>query len=129
VPDLPMPTSIKSHGPSPLLKTIRREGMTIRQLYETVSAGFWHMGVVGTSTSIADLMEEWFTAGAADGFNIRPPCIPVDAQDFVALVIPELQRRGLFRTKYESTTLRGNLGLKRAESRAMKRARLEFVAL
>jgi alkanesulfonate monooxygenase len=129
IPDLPMPASLKNHGPSPLLKTIRRDGMTIRQLYEAVSAGFWHMGVVGTPTSIADLMEEWFITGAADGFNIQSPCIPVDSQDFVELVIPELQRRGLFRTEYESTTLRGNLGLKRAESRAMKRARPELATL
>ena len=59
---------------------------------------------------IADLMEEWFTTGAADGFNIQPPCIPVSAEDFVELVTPELQRRGLFRTEYETTTLRGHLG-------------------
>jgi FMN-dependent oxidoreductase (nitrilotriacetate monooxygenase family) len=129
VPDLPMPASLKNHGPSPLLNTIRQDGMTIRQLYEAVSAGFWHMGVVGTTTSIADLMEEWFTSGAADGFNIQSPCIPVDSQDFVDLVIPELQRRGLFRTEYESATLRGNLGLKPAASRAMQEARPELARL
>jgi alkanesulfonate monooxygenase len=87
------------------------------------------MGVVGTTTSIADLMEEWFTSGAADGFNIQSPCIPVDSQDFVDLVIPELQRRGLFRTEYESATLRGNLGLKPAASRAMQEARPELARL
>jgi alkanesulfonate monooxygenase len=129
VPDLPMPTSSKTDGPSPLLETVRREGMTIRRLYEAVAAGFWHMGVVGTPTSIADLMEEWFTTGAADGFNIQSPCIPVDCQDFVELVIPELQRRGLFRTEYESSTLRGNLGLKAAESRTMQHARAELATL
>ena len=62
-------------------------------------------------------MEEWFTTGAADGFLIQSPCIPVDSADFVTLVIPELQRRGLYRTAYESTTLRGNLGLAPAHSR------------
>ena len=123
VPDLPVPANRKGHFSSPLLEKVQREGLTIRQLYETVSAGFWHMGMVGTPTSIADVMEEWFTAGAADGFNIQSPCIPVDSQDFVELVIPELQRRGLFRTDYESTTLRGNLGLKLARTRAMERAR------
>ncbi|MBS0561904.1 MAG: LLM class flavin-dependent oxidoreductase [Proteobacteria bacterium] len=126
IPDLPMPSTIKSHGPSPLLQTLRNECSTIRELYERVSAGFWHMGVVGTPTSIADLMEEWFTTGAADGFNVQSPCIPVDSQDFVDLVIPELQRRGLFRTEYESATLRGSLGLKPAAARTMPRTRAEF---
>jgi alkanesulfonate monooxygenase len=82
-----------------------------------VSGGFWHLGVVGTPVMIADLMEEWFTTGAADGFNIQPPCIPVSAEDFVELVTPELQRRGLFRTEYETTTLRGHLGLRPAVNR------------
>ena len=77
VPDLPMPKNRKSHFSLPLLEKVRREDLTIRQLYETVSAGFWHMGMVGTPTSIADLMEEWFTTDAADGFNIQSrlhPC-------------------------------------------------------
>jgi FMN-dependent oxidoreductase (nitrilotriacetate monooxygenase family) len=117
VPDLPMPANRKGHFSSPLLEKVRREKLTVRQLYETVSAGFWHMGVIGTPTSIADTMEEWYTTGAADGFNIQSPCIPVDSADFVELVIPELQRRGLFRTEYESTTLRGHLGLRPARSR------------
>ena len=62
-------------------------------------------------------MEEWFTTGAADGFNIQAPCIPVSAEDFVELVTPELQRRGQFRTEYETTTLREHLGLKPAINR------------
>jgi FMN-dependent oxidoreductase (nitrilotriacetate monooxygenase family) len=128
IPDIPMPGTKSSHFSTPLLDKIQREGLTVRQLYETVSAGFWHMGMVGTPTSIADLMEEWFTTGAADGFNIQSPCIPVDSQDFVDLVIPELQRRGLFRTEYESNTLRGNLGLKIAKNRAMEKARSDFAA-
>jgi FMN-dependent oxidoreductase (nitrilotriacetate monooxygenase family) len=94
-----------------------RDGLTIRQLYEMVSAGVWSLGVIGTPADIADLMEEWVTTGAADGFNIQPPCVPWSAEDFVTLVIPELQRRGLFRTEYEGTTLRENMGLKRAVSR------------
>ena len=119
VPDLPLPTNRKGHFSSPLLEKVQRENTTIRQLYETVSGGFWHMGMVGTPTMIADVMEEWFTTGAADGFNIQSPCIPVDSEDFVDLVIPELQRRGLFRTDYESATLRGNLGLKPAARHAL----------
>jgi FMN-dependent oxidoreductase (nitrilotriacetate monooxygenase family) len=90
-----------------------RENLTIRQLYELVCAGFWSLGVIGTPADIADLMEEWFTTGAADGFNLQPPCVPLSAEDFVTLVIPELQRRDLFRHDYEGATLRDHLGLPR----------------
>jgi FMN-dependent oxidoreductase (nitrilotriacetate monooxygenase family) len=117
VPDLPLPANRKGHFAANLQARVRRDGMTIRELYEIVSAGFWHMGVVGTPASIADTMEEWFVSGAADGFNIQSPCIPVDSADFVELVVPELQRRGLFRKAYEADTLRGNLGLPPARSR------------
>jgi N-acetyl-S-(2-succino)cysteine monooxygenase len=125
VPDLPVPPGRKSHFTTMLLQRAMTEGMTIRELYHQVSGGFWHMGVVGTPASIADLMEEWFTTGAADGFNIQAPCIPVDAEDFVELVIPELQRRGLFRTEYETTTLREHLGLKPAVNRHAVRPAME----
>ena len=59
----------------------------------------------------ADELERWFVNKAADGFNIMPPVLPEGLNDFVEMVIPELQRRGLFRTAYEGTTLRENLGL------------------
>jgi N-acetyl-S-(2-succino)cysteine monooxygenase len=62
-------------------------------------------------------MQEWFEAEAADGFNVIVPCFPGGLNDFVDLVVPELQRRGIFRTEYESTTLRGNLGLPRSTVR------------
>jgi N-acetyl-S-(2-succino)cysteine monooxygenase len=62
-------------------------------------------------------MEEWFVAGAADGFNIMPPYLPGGLNDFAKYIVPELQRRGLFRTEYEGTTLRENLGLQRPQSR------------
>ena len=71
----------------------------------------------GRPQQIADMMEEWFTAGAADGFNIMPPYLPGGLNDFVKHIVPELQRRGLFRTEYEGTTLRENLGLRRPQSR------------
>jgi len=66
---------------------------------------------------IADQIEDWFDNRACDGFNIMPPYLPGAFDDFIALVIPELQNRGLFRTEYEGTTLRENLGLPRPESR------------
>ena len=69
--------------------------------------------MVGSAKDVVDLMEEWFTTGAADGFNVLPPFFPNSLDEFVALVVPELQRRGLYRTAYEGRTLRENLGLPR----------------
>jgi FMN-dependent oxidoreductase (nitrilotriacetate monooxygenase family) len=89
----------------------RKNGLTIRQLYGAYGAGFGMRVVVGSYQDIADDMEEWFTTGAADGFNICPSHLPHAIDDFAALVVPELQRRGLFRTEYEGRTLRENLGL------------------
>ena len=88
----------------------RAENMTIRQLYMTRSVGVGFR-LVGTAAQAADMIEEWVEAGAADGFNITPTHLPQGIDDFVALVVPELQRRGLFRTEYEGNTLRQNLGL------------------
>jgi alkanesulfonate monooxygenase len=94
-----------------LLERVKREKPTIRQLYEIVAAGFWQFGCIGTPVTIADAMEEWFTTDAADGFNIQTPYLPGCAEDFVDLVVPELQRRGLFRTEYRGETLQQRLGL------------------
>ena len=120
--DGPMPQVELSRGrydmfSDALLERVRRENLTIRQTYEAISAGFWHLGKVGTATDIADVMEEWFTTGAADGFNVQSPFLPGAAADFVELVVPELQRRGLFHTEYEETTLRERLGMPPAVSR------------
>ena len=100
-----------------LMERARREGMTMRQLYAAVSAGFWHLGVIGTPAEVADTMQTWFEQGAADGFIIQPPYLPGSAEDFVDMVVPELQGRGLFRTVYEGHTLRENLGLPPVPSR------------
>jgi alkanesulfonate monooxygenase SsuD/methylene tetrahydromethanopterin reductase-like flavin-dependent oxidoreductase (luciferase family) len=72
--------------------------------------------VVGTASDIADQMEVRFTGRAADGFNVLPATLPGGLDDFNSMVVPELQRRGLFRTDYEGTTLRKHLGLKRPVS-------------
>ncbi|MFC4101628.1 LLM class flavin-dependent oxidoreductase [Paenibacillus xanthanilyticus] len=89
-----------------------REGLkTIREVYEQIAGARGHREIVGTPAQIADQLEEWFLNDGADGFNIMPPTFPEGLRDVVELVIPELQRRGLFRTEYESDTLRGNLGL------------------
>lgn len=100
-----------------LKDTAHRENMTIRQLYMRIAGTRGHHLVIGTPQEIADKMEEWFKGDAADGFNIMPQALPASLTDFVDLVIPELQRRGLFRTEYEGSTLRENLGLRWPQNR------------
>ena len=94
-------------------KLAQRENLSIRELYKRVATGRGHWTLVGTPESIADQLEHWFTTGAADGFNILAPTLPHGLRDFAELVIPELQRRGLFRTEYTGRTLREHLGLRR----------------
>jgi alkanesulfonate monooxygenase SsuD/methylene tetrahydromethanopterin reductase-like flavin-dependent oxidoreductase (luciferase family) len=95
---------------------VRRDQPTIRQLIRQV-AGMGGFNVIGTADEIADVMQAWFEQGVCDGFNITPPRLPGGCDDFVEMVIPVLQRRGLFRTAYEGATLRENLGLPPAVSR------------
>ncbi|OUJ10506.1 LLM class flavin-dependent oxidoreductase [Acetobacter sp. DsW_063] len=96
---------------------IRRERPTVRQLLRLLSHG-GHRVLVGSTSDVADNFEEWFRAGAADGFNIMTAQTPDAIGDFVDLVVPELQRRGLFKTAYTGATLRESLGLARPVSRA-----------
>jgi FMN-dependent oxidoreductase (nitrilotriacetate monooxygenase family) len=96
-----------------LYETARREKMTLRDLYNLTAAARGHWVVCGTPRSIADTLEQWFFGMAADGFNILPPYFPGAFDDFVDLVVPELQRRGLFRRDYQGSTLRDHLGLAR----------------
>ncbi|MDQ8022060.1 MAG: LLM class flavin-dependent oxidoreductase [Moraxellaceae bacterium] len=99
----------------------QREGLTLRQLYKRLAGARGHWVVVGTPQSIADQIQEWFENEAADGFNVMPPILPESLDTFVELVIPELQRRGLFRTEYEGKTLRENLGLERPANTHLQR--------
>jgi FMN-dependent oxidoreductase (nitrilotriacetate monooxygenase family) len=119
VPDLPEAVKVSSR-PAMLLKLARKENLTVRQLAMRIagSRGHWHL--VGSPSRIADQLEEWFVKGGADGFNVMPPTFPGSLDDFVALVIPELQRRGLFRRQYDGHTLRANLGLPHPQSRFRK---------
>jgi FMN-dependent oxidoreductase (nitrilotriacetate monooxygenase family) len=94
-----------------LYKRAQRENLSIRDLYRLNAAASSGMYLVGTPSEIVDTMEDWFNTGAADGFNICPPVMPAGLEDFVELVLPEIRRRGLFRTEYEGNTLRQNLGL------------------
>jgi FMN-dependent oxidoreductase (nitrilotriacetate monooxygenase family) len=100
-----------------IIGLVRREGLTLRQLLNYLAGARGHFVTVGTPEQIADLVEDWFTTGAADGFNLMPPVLPAMLDAFVAEVVPILQRRGLFRTAYEAETLRGHYGLARPEAR------------
>ena len=96
-----------------LVHVARERKLSIREFgrYVAGEGGGGHC-IIGTAADVADTMQEWFEAGACDGFNITPNQLPGGCEDFVDMVVPELQRRGLFRREYEGTTLRDNLGLK-----------------
>ncbi|CRZ17972.1 LLM class flavin-dependent oxidoreductase [Mycolicibacterium neworleansense] len=93
------------------------ESLSVRQLIAKLGGGRGHRTFAGTAEQVADNLELWFTEGAADGFNIMPPYLPGGLEDFVEQVVPILQRRGLFRTDYTATTLRGHYGLAHRPSR------------
>lgn len=113
--DGPLPPAPPTEGMKSRQALIRQiadeNNFTIRQLYQWVASARGHFTVIGTPQTIADTLQDWFENEGADGFNILPPWLPTGLNDFVDLVIPELQRRGLFRTAYEGKTLRENLGL------------------
>lgn len=94
-----------------------REELTVRQILGRLGGGRGHFVLAGTPEQVADHMQEWFEQGAADGFNVRPPLLPSTLEDFVDHVVPELQRRGLFRTEYTGRTLREHYGVERPVSR------------
>ncbi|SHI37236.1 FMN-dependent oxidoreductase, nitrilotriacetate monooxygenase family [Roseomonas rosea] len=116
VPDLPIPDTYHSFA-RVMLNKARREGMRLRDAYNLMAAARGHWVLCGSAEEVADTLEEWFRGGAADGFNIMPSHLAEGLEDFVELVVPILQRRGLFRTAYAGTTLRENLGLARPPRR------------
>jgi alkanesulfonate monooxygenase SsuD/methylene tetrahydromethanopterin reductase-like flavin-dependent oxidoreductase (luciferase family) len=95
----------------------KKDNLTMRQIAQVVAGARAKLVMVGTPKSLADRMEQWYVEEAADGFNILPPFLPGALNEFVDMVIPELQRRGLFRTEYTGRTLREHLGLPRPASR------------
>ncbi|MBM3483552.1 MAG: LLM class flavin-dependent oxidoreductase [Alphaproteobacteria bacterium] len=116
VPEIPESNASRS-GRQKLLDMARRESMTVRQLAQYVGGAFGTLEMVGTPKTIADQMEEWLLTAASDGFNVMFPYLPGGLDEFIDLVVPELQRRGLYRRDYEGATLRENLGLPRPENR------------
>lgn len=83
--------------------------VSVGEMLSRISAGGGHFTAVGTASEVADELVEWFSNGAADGFNVNASTLPTGIEEFVDLVVPELQERGVFRTEYSGTTLRGHL--------------------
>ncbi len=96
-----------------ILGAVRREQLTLRQLLAKLAGARGHFVMAGTPEQVADTMEDWVDSGAADGFNLMPPLLPLMLDVFIAEVVPLLQRRGRFRTAYRGTTLRDHYGLSR----------------
>jgi alkanesulfonate monooxygenase len=121
MPDVPRGNS--SHSTYDYVMGLaRRDNLTMRQIAQVVAGARAKLVAVGTPKQIVDMMEEWYVEEACDGFNVMPPYLPGGLNDFVELVIPEMQRRGLFRTEYTGRTLREHLGLPRPPSRYATRA-------
>jgi FMN-dependent oxidoreductase (nitrilotriacetate monooxygenase family) len=115
LPDIPESNASQS-GRQRVVERARRDNLTVRQLAQ-IAGGFAGLSLTGTPRTIADEMEQWLYGEGCDGFNIMFSHVPGGLDEFVDHVVPELQRRGLFRTEYEGTTLRENLGLPRPPNR------------
>lgn len=113
LPDLPLTDTGQRSRQALLSALAGDERLTIRELVLRIAAGRGHVTVVGSATTVADLMQAWFEGDAADGFNVMPAELPGGLDAFCSLVVPELQRRGLFHTAYTGRTLREHLGLRR----------------
>jgi FMN-dependent oxidoreductase (nitrilotriacetate monooxygenase family) len=114
LPEIP-PSNQSQSQRDTLVALARHDHLTVRQLAQMMG-GFGGLEIVGTAGEIADTMQAWLETGAADGFNIMFPTVPAGLDDFVALVIPELRRRGILREEYQGTTLREHFGLPRPEN-------------
>ena len=119
LPELP-PTNASQSGQASLVAIARRDNLTVRQLAQLVG-GYGGLQMVGTAAEIADEMQEWLETEASDGFNVMFHTVPAGLDEFVDMVVPELQRRGSFRREYEGATLREHLGLPRPENRFFSR--------
>ena len=119
-PDAPLPEIPESNasksGRERAIDLAKRENLTVRQLAQRLG-GHSGLSMLGTPKMIADQMEEWLVTRGSDGFTLQFPYLPQGLDDVVERVIPELQRRGIFRRAYEGKTLRENLGLPRPANR------------
>ncbi len=117
LPELPLTDSGQRSRQKLLTELAEREHLNLTQLGRRIAGGRGHYSLIGTPEQVADELQTWFEQGAADGFNVLVPHLPGGLEDVARLLVPELQRRGLFRTEYEGTTLRENLGLQRPINR------------
>lgn len=117
LPPLPMTQSGQQSRQALLSQLAQDEHLTLAQLGRRIAGGRGHFSVIGTASQIADHWQAWFEQGAADGFNVLVPHLPGGLEDVAHKVIPELQRRGLFRREYTGSTLREHLGLQRPANR------------
>ena len=117
LPELPLTDSGQRSRQKLLTELAEREHLNLAQLGRRIACGRGHYSLIGTPEQVADELQTWFEQGAADGFNVLVPHLPGGLEDVARLLVPELQRRGLFRTEYEGTTLRENLGLQRPVNR------------
>jgi len=116
LPDNIPESNASKSGRERAIALAKRENLTVRQLAQRLG-GYSGLAMVGTPTTIADEMEEWLATEGSDGFTVMFPYLPGGLDDFVNQVVPELQRRGLFRRDYEGVTLREHLGLPRPKNR------------
>ncbi|SDA87953.1 LLM class flavin-dependent oxidoreductase [Mesorhizobium qingshengii] len=112
LPELPATEGMQSRQ-ALVIEQSRRDNLSIRQLARHFAGARGHWRIAGTAVQVADALQARFEGGAADGFNVIPSYFPGELDAFATLVVPELQRRGLFRKDYDGRTLREHLGLKR----------------
>ncbi|WP_236215509.1 LLM class flavin-dependent oxidoreductase [Metapseudomonas otitidis] len=117
LPELPLTQDGQQSRQKLLTELAGQENLTLAQLGRRIAGGRGHHSLIGTPAQIADELQAWFEGRAADGFNVLVPHLPAGLEDFATQVVPELQRRGLFRTEYQGRTLREHLGLARPANR------------
>ncbi|MAQ57648.1 MAG: LLM class flavin-dependent oxidoreductase [Chloroflexi bacterium] len=116
--DFPDPSTVEAarSRTEVILGVVRNERPTMRQLLSKLAGARGHYVVSGTPEHIADLIEDWFIDGVADGINLMPPVLPKMLDVFIDEVVPLLQRKGIFRTEYQGNTLRDHYGLDRPDN-------------
>ena len=119
LPDIPESNASKS-GRQRAIDLAKRENLSVRQLAQRLG-GYSGLAMVGTPETVANEMEEWLGTEASDGFTVMFPYLPGGLDDFVNFLVPELQRRGLFRREYEGSTLREHLGLPRPDNQFFRK--------
>jgi N-acetyl-S-(2-succino)cysteine monooxygenase len=120
IPDLPLSNQVQSHA-RVAYNRARKASLTLRDVYNQIAVARGYLFTCGDAAAIADVMEEWFGDRACDGFILVPPYFPAAFDEFIDQVVPELQRRGIFRRDYCGHTLRDHLGLPVPPNRYAKR--------